>query len=217
MTAQLNIDIVSDVACPWCVIGYKQLERAAASIAEKVEISVRWHPFELAPDTPPEGVLLTDYMRERYGATPGQGGGARQRIIDTGRELGIAFNYSDASRIYNTRAAHRLLAWAGETGGQTALKMALFEAYFTKQENVAEESALLDAVEAAGLDREAASAALADPRLDAQVEAEEAHWRDQNVTGVPAFVVNGKYMIPGAQDADTWVRVIGRVLEREAA
>ena len=130
--------------------------------------------------------------------------------------MGLEFNFSANSRIYNTRRAHKLLTWAGETGGQTALKKAFFHAYFTEQKNVSDDAVLLDAVEAAGLDRAAAAAALEDPRYDAVVDAELAHWLDQNISGVPAFIVNGKYMIPGAQDADTFVRVLEKVMDKEA-
>ena len=105
----------------------------------------------------------------------------------------------------------------GETGGQTALKKAFFQAYFTEQQNVSDDEVLLDAVETAGLDRAASAATLDDPRFDAVVDAELAHWLDQNISGVPAFIVNGKYMIPGAQDADTFVRVLEKVMEKEAA
>lgn len=215
--AQLRIDIVSDVVCPWCAIGYAQLERAIGKLGDRVEIGVRWHPFQLAPYLPPEGQNIADYTKERYGATPEQSTSSRTRIKDAGKELGLEFNYSADSRIYNTRRAHKLLTWAGETGGQTALKKALFRAYFTEQRNVSEDDVLLDAVEAAGLDRAAAATALDDPRYDAIVDAELAHWLDQNISGVPAFIVNGKYMIPGAQDADTFVRVLEKVMEKEAA
>jgi predicted DsbA family dithiol-disulfide isomerase len=217
MPAQLHIDIVSDVVCPWCAIGYAQLERAAAAIADRADVSVRWHPFELAPDTPQDGKRLSDYSRERYGATPEQAVASRTRITEAGKALGLDFRYSPDSRIYNSFDAHRLLAWAGEAGGQTALKQALFRAYFTTQQNIAETQVLLDAVSEAGLDRAAAADVLASDAYAVQVRTEEAHWIDQNVTGVPAFIVNGKYMIPGAQDADTMVRVFERVLEREAA
>ncbi len=217
MPAQLHVDIISDVVCPWCAIGYAQLERAAAMIAGRAEVSVRWHPFELAPDTPKDGQRLADYSRERYGATPEQAIASRSRIIETGKTLGIDFAYSADSRIYNSFDAHRLLAWAGETGGQTALKQALFAAYFTAQRNIAEAEVLLDAVTAAGLDRDAAAAVLASGAHADQVRAEQAHWIDQNVTGVPAFIVNGTYMIPGAQDAETLTRVFERVLDRENA
>jgi predicted DsbA family dithiol-disulfide isomerase len=216
MPAQICIDIVSDVVCPWCAIGYAQLSRAAAMLEGRAEIALRWHPFELAPDTPPEGQRLADYSRERYGATPEQAQSSRRRITETGAALGLDFRYSAESRIYNSFKAHQLLAWAGESGGQTALKLALFTAYFTDQANIADELVLLDAVERAGLDRDEAAAVLAEGRYADQVRAEEAHWRDANITGVPAFIVNDKYMIPGAQEAETFVRYLEKVIEKEA-
>lgn len=181
----------------------------------RVAVDIRWHPFELAPGMPPGGMNIADYMRERYGATPEQGSSSRSRIVEIGRTLGIDFRYSPESRMYNTRRAHRLLVWAGENGGQTALKLALFDSFFTQQKNVHDEDVLLDAVEAAGLSRDDARAVLDDPDYGARVEVELAHWRDQNISGVPAFIVNGKYMVPGAQDAETWVRLLQRVMERE--
>lgn len=214
--AQLQIDIVSDVVCPWCAIGYAQLESAIGKLGDRVEVGVRWHPFQLAPYLPPEGQNVAEYTKERYGATPEQSSSSRTRITDAGKELGLEFNFSSSSRIYNTRRAHKLLTWSGETGGQTALKKAFFLAYFTEQKNVSDDAVLLDAVEAAGLDRAAAASALEDPRYDAVVDAELAHWLDQNISGVPAFIVNGKYMITGAQDADTFVRVLEKVMEKEA-
>lgn len=215
--AQIRIDIVSDVVCPWCVIGYKQLERAIGMMDGRVEASVRWHPFELAPDTAPEGVAMTDYVRERYGATPEQSRANRDRISGVGETLGIDFQFSENSRIYNSFKAHQLLAWAGEAGKQTALKMALFTAYFTDQSNISDDDVLMRAVEEAGLNRDEAAAALESERYADQVRQEEIHWQDQNVTGVPAFIINGKFMIPGAQDAATFVQVLDRVIEKEAA
>ena len=212
----LSIDIVSDVVCPWCIIGYRQLERAADLIADRADVEMRWHPFQLAPDLPQEGQLLTDYMRERYGASPEQGRGNRARLIETGAALGIDFRYSDNSRIYSSHRAHQLLHWAGEVGGQTPLKLALFHAYFTDQDNIAETDILLAAVGKAGLDVEAARAVLQDGRYVSAVDQEVAHWQDQNITGVPAFIVNGKYMIPGAQDAETFVRVLEKIITKEA-
>ena len=213
---QLTVDIVSDVVCPWCIIGYRGLEAAAETLADRVDIVVRWHPFELAPATPPDGQLLTDYTRERYGATPEQSSQNRTRLVNTGKALGIDFRYGPDSRIYNSHKAHELLIWAGEQGKQTTLKLALFHAYFTGQANISDDAVLLDAVEGVGLDRDEAQAILADRRYAAAVDAEVAHWQDQNITGVPAFIVDGKYMIPGAQDAETFGRVLERVLDKKA-
>lgn len=213
--AKLVIDIVSDVVCPWCIIGYKQMEAALESMGDAVDADLRWHPFELSPDTPSEGQALAEYARDRYGATPDQSRKNRTRIVEAGTPLGIDFRYSDDSRIYNTFKAHQLLHWAEESGQQTALKLALFQAYFTAQHNVSDDNVLLQAVEAAGLDRAAAETVLADQRYAGTVRAEERFWQDQNITGVPAYIVNGKYMIPGAQDAQTFRQVFERVIERE--
>lgn len=217
LPAQIRIDIVSDVVCPWCIIGYRQLERAIGQVADRAEVGVRWHPFELAPDTVPEGQAMADYVRERYGASSEQSRANRERITGVGAGLGIDFRFGEESRIYNSFRAHQLLAWAGEVGGQTALKLALFAAYFTDQANISDTDVLLNAVDAAGLDRAEAATVLADERYAARVREEEAHWRDENVTGVPAFILNGKYMISGAQDADTFVQIIDRVIAKEAA
>lgn len=214
---KLTIDIVSDVVCPWCVIGYRGLEQAVDALGDRAEVEITWHPFELAPDTAPEGQGLADYSRERYGASPEQGRKNRERIVSAGAPLGIDFRYSDKSRIYNTFKAHQLLHWAGEKGRQTELKLALFNAYFTDQANVSEDAVLLDAAQTAGLAREEAATVLADARYAGTVRAEENYWREQNITGVPAFIINGKYMVPGAQDADTFRRLFDKVLEKEAA
>ncbi len=212
----LSIDIVSDVVCPWCVIGYRQLERATVMIADRAEIAVRWHPFELAPDMPSEGMAMADYVRERYGSDAVQSRSNQDRITGIGASLGIDFRFSPASRIYNSHKAHQLLLWAGEAGNQTALKLALFNAYFTDQADISDDAILLDAVDTVGLDRDAAVAVLADGRYATRVAEEAAYWQDRNVTGVPAYIVNGKYMIPGAQDAETFVKFFDRVLEKEA-
>ena len=218
MTGQrptLTVDIVSDVVCPWCIIGYKQLVRASAVIEDRAGTAVRWHPFQLAPGLGAGGQTLADYTRDRYGATPEQSRGNRARIVDLGKSLGIDFRYNEDSRIYNSHRAHELLTWAADSGKQTALKMALFEAYFTDQSDISDEGILIAAVEQAGLDGDEARAVLADGRFADAVDTEVAYWQDQNVTGVPAFVINGKYMIPGAQDAEVFVQVLEKVLDKE--
>ncbi len=215
--AELRIDIVSDVVCPWCVIGYRQLERAIGALSDRAEVSVRWHPFQLAPNLPQEGQSIADYGRERYGATPEQSRQNRDRLISIGEPLGIDFRFSPESRIYNTHRAHQLLCWAGETGGQTALKLELFRTYFTDQANIAESDVLLGAVKRAGLDVEEARLVLEDERYAEIVNQEVTYWQDQNITGVPAFVVNGKYMIPGAQDAETFAQYLEKIMEKESA
>ena len=143
----ITIDIVSDVVCPWCIIGYRQLETAIEAVASRAKVDVSWHPFELVPGMAPEGQNTRDYMAERYGATPEQGRANRDKMVGIGQTLGIDFAFSEDSRIYNTHKAHQLLAWAADSGKQTALKLAFFDAYFTTQANISSEDILLAAVE----------------------------------------------------------------------
>jgi len=214
---EMRIDIVSDIVCPWCYIGFTQLSRALAQRTDEVDAGIRWHPFELAPSTPPEGQSMTDYVRERYGASAEQSASNRTRITQAGAAIGLDLRFSSESRIYNSNKAHQLLCWAGEQGRQTALKLTLFKAYFTDGANISDDIILLDAVESIGLDRVDAAAILDEGRYVDMVAEEVAFWQDRNVTGVPAFIFNGQFMVPGAQDVDTFLRVIDKVREKMAA
>lgn len=217
----LRIDIVSDVVCPWCIIGYKQVEKALTMLEQPVAAEYWWHPFELNPNMAPEGEDTAEHIARKYGSTPEQSRANRQRLADVGEGVGFAFNYSEGMRIYNTFKAHKLLAIFGSERGwqaQTALKLALFEAYFQGGRDVSDEEVLLDIAEAQGMDRDAAAAWLADEALNQTVRSEQAHWIDQNITGVPAIVFDGKFMVPGAQSAETFADVIAKILrKREAA
>lgn len=217
MSVPLRIDIVSDVVCPWCIIGYKQVERALGMIDVQIAAETYWHPFELNPDMAPEGENTRDHIARKYGATPEQSRGNRQRLIDIGAELGFAFNYGDGMRIYNTFKAHKLLTMAAHDGGwqlQTALKMALFKAYFQDNRDVSDEAVLLDIVTQLELDHDGAVAALASDALTQAVRAEQRQWIDQNITGVPAIIFDQKFMVPGAQSAETFADVINKVLAK---
>jgi predicted DsbA family dithiol-disulfide isomerase len=217
----LRIDIVSDVVCPWCIIGYKQVEKALAMLDQPVDAEFHWHPFELNPQMPPEGEDTAEHIARKYGSTPEQSRANRQRLADIGDGVGFAFNYGEGMRIYNTFKAHKLLTIFGSERGwraQTALKLALFKAYFQDRRDVSDEAVLFDITEAQGMDRDAAAAWLADDALTQTVRAEQAHWLDQNITGVPAIIFDQKFMVPGAQSAETFAGVIGKVLaKREAA
>lgn len=222
MTAlPLRIDIVSDVVCPWCIIGYKQVEKALAMLEEPVAPEFWWHPFELNPNMVPEGEDTAEHIARKYGRTPEQSRISRQRLGDIGEGVGFAFNYGEGMRIYNTFKAHKLLTIFGSERGwraQTALKLALFEAYFQQRRDVSNETVLLDIAEAQGMNRDAAAAWLADEALDQTVRGDQAYWLDQNITGVPAIIFDQKFMVPGAQSAETFADVISKVLrKREAA
>lgn len=221
MTAHaLKIDIVSDVVCPWCIIGYKQLQKALEMVGDEVVPEITWHPFELNPQMVPEGEAISEHVARKYGASAEQGAANRQRLKDTGERLGFDFNYGPGMRIYNTFKAHQLLTWAGESQGseaQTRLKMALFTAYFQDNRDVSDEEVLLDVVAQTGLDPEAGREVLNDPDNEAAVRAHLDHWIEQGISGVPAIIFDGKYLVPGAQEAETFVNVIRKVREKALA
>ena len=217
----LRIDIVSDVVCPWCIIGFKQVEQALTMLAHPVVAETYWHPFELNPNMGPEGEDTSEHIARKYGSTPEQSRANRQRLAEIGDSVGFAFNYGDGMRIFNSFKAHKLLTIFGAERGwqaQTALKLALFKAYFQERLNISDDAVLLDVAEAQGMQRDAAAAWLADEVLAQTLRSELAHWRDQNITGVPAIIFDGKFMVPGAQSAETFADVISKILaKREAA
>jgi predicted DsbA family dithiol-disulfide isomerase len=214
---KLRIDIVSDVVCPWCIIGYKQVEKALTLLPDPVEAEIHWHPFELNPDMPPEGEDAGQHIARKYGRSPDEGKAVRERIKGTAAELGFVFGDMGARRLYNTFDAHKLLTRAGSEYGwekQTELKLALFSAYFQRGKDVSDRAVLLDIAENIGLDRAACEAWLADETLAREVRGEESYWINENVSGVPAIIFDGKYMVPGAQSAETFAQVIGKVLAK---
>jgi predicted DsbA family dithiol-disulfide isomerase len=221
MTAvPLRVDIVSDVVCPWCIIGFKQVEKALTMLDQRVAAETWWHPFELNPNMAPEGEDTSEHIARKYGSTPEQSRANRQRLSEIGEGVGFAFNYGDGMRIYNTFKAHKLLTIFGSERGwqaQTELKLALFKAYFQDARDVSDEAVLLDIAEEQGMDRGAAAAWLADEALTQTVRAEQAYWRDQNITGVPAIIFDQKFMVPGAQSAETFADVISKVLRKRVS
>lgn len=207
----LQVDIVSDVVCPWCIIGYKQLQKALEMLPGKFTPEIRWHPFELNPNMPQQGQDLREHLAQKYGSTVEQSQAARARLASLGEALGFKFNYADDMRMVNTFSAHQLLHWAREEGRQTELKLALFEAFFSRQENVSDIHLLAEVAGRAGLDAARAQQVLADGRYANAVRQEQKLWLDQDVHAVPAFVFNQQYMVPGAQEAETLVRVLNKI------
>lgn len=226
MTAHpVTIDIWSDVMCPWCVIGTRQLESALAGMEGEVDATIRFHPFELNPDMPPEGEEQRAHIMRKYGRSNDEAASGRERLREVGRQAGYAFDYTGPgdpppAMMWNTRLAHKLLVMALRDHGpqvQARLKHALFDAHFQQRRNVSDPDVLADIAVVAGIDRAEAQGALADAELDAIVTAGEQQAWDWNITGVPAMIINGKYMIPGAQDPATYASALRRVVARETA
>lgn len=216
-TPVITVDIVSDVVCPWCIIGYKKLEKAMAQLEGKARFELAWHAFELNPSMPPEGQDIAEHMAEKYGATPEQSKANRERLRSAGSELDFEFSYGDKMRMVNTFDAHRLLHWAGETGKQTALKLALFKAHFTDGKDVSDHETLISVASSVGLDEKRARDLLSTNLFAEEVRATEAEWQERFITGVPAFIFNKKFMVPGAQEADVFANIIENKLLKAAA
>ena len=211
----IEVDIVSDVMCPWCIVGWRQLERALA--ATGTGALVRWHPFELNPAMPPEGQNLAEHIAEKYGTPLEQSRANRAHLKEIGTSLGIDFAFHDDSRIVNTFAAHQLLDWAQEEGRQHPLKLALFDAHFTQGRDVSDPAVLAEIAGEVGLDPDAARAVLDTGSHAAQVRERQKFWTDRGISGVPAMVFDGKYLVTGAQGSETYAQIIDRVVSERAA
>ncbi len=208
-----RIDIVSDVVCPWCIIGYKRLERAMEAFADRLAFELHWHPFELNPHMPPEGQNLREHLAGKYGTTPEESRAARERLTALGASLGFEFRYFDEMRTWNTLKAHQLLHWSGEAGDQTALELALFEAYFTRQEDVSDDEVLIATASRVGLDAEIAREVLRDGRYAALVRDATARFVQQGIGGVPAFIIDQTWLVSGAQDSEVFESLFERLVE----
>lgn len=209
----MRIDIWSDVVCPWCYLGHRRFAAGLARLPG-LEVDVHWRAYELDPRAPREPQDLVAVLERKYG--PGAHAAMTRRLTALGADEGIDYRFDLTQRV-NTFDAHRLLAWsATRPHGQDPMVEALFAAYFTQGANVADPGTLLGIVERIGGDRAAAAALLAGDDFADAVRADEAEAREQEVTGVPAFVLAERVMIPGAQDVDTFVRVIERAAERFA-
>lgn len=219
----LTIDIYSDVMCPWCAIGYGQLQKALGELEGEIAAEIRWRPFELNPDMPIEGEEQEAHLQRKYRRSAEEGAAVRSQMKSIAEGAGVSLSYegdeaeAPPAMMWNTRDAHKLLGFALEQAGpqvQTDLKLALFKAHFNERRRIGERDVLLDIAAGVGLHREAARAALEDEQLEARVVAEERQAWDLNISGVPAMIVNGKFMIPGAQAPETYVNALRRVAQK---
>ncbi|WP_334655714.1 DsbA family oxidoreductase [Sphingomonas panaciterrae] len=209
----LRIDFVSDVVCPWCLIGLANLERALANLGDEVPVDLVFHPLQLNPGLPPEGELAADNIARKYGITPDQarsrGGGMRAAADAAGVSIAAR-----PDRLYDTFDAHRLLHWAGREGRQLALKHALLRAYFDQGRAISDHQVLADAAAGAGLDREAALQILARGDFAAAVNDDEIEWRSEGIASVPTMVIDREFVINGAQEPDRLERALRKLAAR---
>ena len=217
MSATVTVDVISDVVCPWCFIGQKRLDKAAAATPD-VKVDIRWRPYQLDPTIPPQGLDRKQYMLAKFGSE------ARlkeihDRIVPLGEADGIDFHFEDIKVAVNTIDAHRLIRWAASAGDgvQHRITQALFSANFEKGENISDHDVLARIAGENGMDETVVRSLLAsDADVDA-VRAEIEQAQRMGVTGVPCFLLDGKYAVMGAQDADTLADAIRQVAAKSAA
>jgi predicted DsbA family dithiol-disulfide isomerase len=216
--AKVSVDIWSDVMCPWCAVGYTQFAKAVGELESELDVEVRWMPFELNPDMPPEGKPQERHLAEVYGRSAEEVAAMRAQMQATAARAGFPMDYAGegeepAAMMWNTFEAHKLLRWAlaeQAAEAQTRLKLALLKAHFQQRRNVSDREVLLDIAEAEGFDRNGAAEALADEALAIAVRAEEERGRRAGINSVPSFVVNGQYLIQGAREPEDYAQMLRR-------
>lgn len=212
MSKTLQIDFVSDVACPWCAVGLASFERALEEIGDDIVVEVSFQPFELNPTMPAEGADAAEYLMAKYGMPREQLAVNRRRIVERGAEVG--FRFGERKHVWNTFDAHRLLYWAGVegvSGSQHLLKRALLQAYHGEGRNPAAPEVLLEAAAAAGLDAERARAVLTGNEFADEVREAEQFWQDAGINSVPAVVINRRHLVSGGQPPEVFVQALRRV------
>ena len=212
MPTTITIDLVADISCPWCIIGYKSLECALENLASEINADIHWHPFELNQDMSLEGQKLDEYLLEKYGISTEQSQENRNQIRSRGAQLGIEFNYSSNSRIYNTFDAHRLLFWAKEQSKQHVLHMALFDLYFTHGGNPSDHNQLVETAIQVGLDGAEALKILTSDRYKKEVRQEQAEYAQLGIRSVPTVIFNNQYVITGGQTIEAFEKVLSNIV-----
>lgn len=215
MTKTVRVDVVSDVVCPWCVIGYHQL--AKASDETGIGIDVHWHPFELNPQMGAAGENLREHLAAKYGTTPEGSRKERARLTEMGAALGFTFDYADDMRMVNTFLAHQLIDWANDHGRGHDTKLALFRAFFSRREDLNDVNVLSNVAAEIGLDRNAATAMLETGEKAELVRRNELFWTSRGVSGVPAMIFDRQQFVSGAQGEETYARILRHVAEGQAA
>lgn len=215
MAATLNIDIVSDIACPWCAIGYARLERAMEQLSGELSFRIEWHAFELDPNVDAEGEPVLQALSRKYGRSPGEMQAAQEQMMTIAEGLGLNFSRMQERYTRNTFDAHRLVKWAADQGRSTEMKKSLFEAYFGRAGDIADTDVLIGCVESIGLDGAAAKSMLESDDYADAVREDEARWQQAGITAVPAFVVNQQYLISGAQEPETLVQAFREIVSKE--
>jgi predicted DsbA family dithiol-disulfide isomerase len=210
---EITVDVISDAVCPWCFVGQKRLDKAVQSLPG-IDVAIHWRPFQLDPTIPPEGKDRKEYMRAKFGDGD-RLGQIHARLEETGRAEGIAFDFDAIKVSPNTLDAHRLIRWAASAGDGVQGKIArrLFQLYFEEGRNIGDHEVLIGAARESGMDEAVARTLLATDADKKEVMAEIATASRMGVTGVPCFLIEGRYAVMGAQDTAALADAIRKVSE----
>ena len=210
-TQAIQIDFVSDVACPWCAVGLNALERALERIGTDITVQMHFQPFELNPTMAADGADAAEYLKTKYGMSDTQLAHNRGVIRERGAAVGFAFG--DRARVWNTFDAHRLLHWAGLQAADTqrALKHALLQAYHGEGRNPGDTQVLLDLATQVGLDAAQAAKVLRSGAFTDEVRAAEREWQQAGINSVPAIVINRKHLIQGGQPPEVFEQALRQI------
>lgn len=208
----MKLDIISDVACPWCYVGKGYLDRALEANPDH-PFEIEWHPFQLDPTIPKGGIDRADYLLGKFGT--------HQRVVEIHKPLlehaekaGVTLDLAAMKKAVNTLDAHRLIHWAGLEGRQSAIVSALFRAYWRDGRDIGDADTLADIAGEAGLDRAMIRRLLATDADRDEIRAREAHARERGVNAVPTFIIADRYVVQGAQPVETWGRIIAELSDR---
>jgi len=211
----LSIDIVSDIVCPWCAIGYKKLFEAMTQLDDEISFDVNWKPYELHPEIPKEGFDKKEYYKIKFGESSGSSD-RLDLITEEAKKVGLEFNFKKSRNLPNTFLAHRLLWFCRSKNMQDVLAEALFYAYFTDGRNVGNKDELIEISSENGLNREEIKEFFQTNIGHEEVLREESRAREMNIFSVPTYIFNKKYLLVGGQESDTFKAYITKVIEVES-
>jgi predicted DsbA family dithiol-disulfide isomerase len=214
MKEKIKIDIVSDVVCPWCTIGYKRLEKAIIALGIEDQVVITWQPFELNPNMPIEGQNVTEHISEKYGSTLEQQEASKKNMTEVGTELGFKFDYFKEMRMVNTFEAHILLEYASNFDKQTELKMRFTTAFFSERKDVSKRDFLAQALLDVGLNTEEGMAKLDNEIARKEIRTKQDYWKSLGVNSVPTIVFNRTSGVTGAQPIATFKKVLSELIEK---
>lgn len=206
-----KIDIISDPICPWCYIGKTRLDRAL-ELNPTHNFIIEWHPFQLNPTMPKDGMDRREYLEAKFGGQK-EAIEVYSNIDKTATETGLSLNFGGIKRTPNTIDAHRLIHWAGIDGRQNSIIDRLFKAYFQEGRDISEHSVLTRIASAAGMDQDVVRNLLKSDADKEDIKARDTDARKRGIQGVPAFVVANEYVIQGAQTIDIWDNIIKEIQE----